>query len=96
MLTIKSTVNHINKDILMSMNLLIDLEVTVHIIANQRMFTQFSTKIFYYQTKLDKILESSKRDTICIDFNINDKFLCLNLTDCVYASDLYYNLISTS
>ena len=33
-LTIKLTVNHINKDILMLINLLIDLEVTVHIIVN--------------------------------------------------------------
>ena len=31
---IKLTVNHVNKDILMLMNLLIDLKVTVHIIVN--------------------------------------------------------------
>ena len=48
MLMIKLIVNHVNKDILMSMNLLIDLEVTAHIIVNWRIFTQFSTKIFYY------------------------------------------------
>ena len=60
------------------------------------MFTQFSTEIFYYQTKSDEILESFRRDTICIDFNINDKSLHLNLTDCIYALDLHYNLISTS
>ena len=95
-LTIKSTVNHINKDISMSIDLLIDLGVTVHMIVNQRMFTQFSTEIFYYQTRSGEILESSERDTICIDFDINDKSLHLNLTNCVYASDLHYNLISTS
>ena len=33
-LMIKLTVNHINKDILMSTDLLLDLEVTVHMIAN--------------------------------------------------------------
>ena len=60
------------------------------------MFTQFSTKIFYYQTKSDEILESFRRNTICIDFDIDDKSLHLNLINCVYASDLYYNLISTS
>ena len=48
MLTIKSIVNHINKDILMLINLLIDLRVTIYMIINQRIFTQFSTKIFYY------------------------------------------------
>ena len=31
---IKSTVNHVNKDISMLMNLLIDLKVTAHMIAN--------------------------------------------------------------
>ena len=96
MSTIKLTVNHINKDILMSTDLLIDLKVTVHIIANQKIFTQFSTEIFYYQTKSGKILESSERDTICINFDINNKSLCLNLINCIYASDLHYNLISTS
>ena len=45
---IKLTVNHVNKDILMLTDLLIDLRVTVHIIVNWRMFTQFSTEIFYY------------------------------------------------
>ena len=34
MLMIKLTVNHVNKDILMSIDLLIDSEVTVHMIAN--------------------------------------------------------------
>ena len=34
MLTIKSTVNHINKDILMSTDLLIDSEVTAYMIIN--------------------------------------------------------------
>ena len=34
MLTIKSTVNYINKDILMLTDLLIDSEVTVHMIVN--------------------------------------------------------------
>ena len=38
-LMIKSTVNHINKNISMSINLLIDLRATAHIIINQRMFT---------------------------------------------------------
>ena len=95
-LMIKLTVNHVNKDILMLIDLLIDSEVTVHMIVNQRIFTQFSTKIFYYQIKSDEILESFKRDTIYIDFDINNKSLCLNLINCVYASDLYYNLISTS
>ena len=33
-LMIKLTVNHVNKDILMLTDLLIDLEVTVHIIVN--------------------------------------------------------------
>ena len=46
--TIKSTVNHVNKDISMLINLLIDSEVTVHMIVNQKIFTQFSTRIFYY------------------------------------------------
>ena len=77
-------------------DLLIDLRVIIHIIVNQRMFTQFSTEIFYYQTESDKILKSFKRDTICIDFDINDKSLYLNLTDYIYTSDLYYNLISIS
>ena len=36
---IKLTVNHVNKDISMSTDLLIDLEVTTHIIVNQRIFT---------------------------------------------------------
>ena len=94
--TSKLTVNYINKDILMLIDLLIDSEVTVHMIVNWRIFTQFSTEIFYYQTKSDKILESSKRDTICINFNINNKSLCLNLNNCIYVSDLYYNLISIS
>ena len=35
----KLTVNHINKDILMSTDLLIDLEVITYMIINQRMFT---------------------------------------------------------
>ena len=48
MLMIKLTVNHVNKDISMSTDLLIDLEVTVHMIINWKMFTQFSTEIFYY------------------------------------------------
>ena len=60
------------------------------------MFTQFSTEIFYYQTKLDEILKSFKRDTICINFNINNKSLYLNLINYIYALDLYYNLINTS
>ena len=34
MLIIKLTVNHVNKDILMSTDLLIDSEVTVHMIVN--------------------------------------------------------------
>ena len=34
MLKIKSTVNYVNKDISMLMNLLIDSEVTVHMIVN--------------------------------------------------------------
>ena len=95
-LIIKLTVNHVNKDILMLTDLLIDLRVTAHMIVNQRMFTQFSTKIFYYQTKSDKILESFRRDTIYINFDINNKSLYLNLTNCVYTSDLHYNLISIS
>ena len=96
MLIIKLTVNHINKDILMLINLLIDSKVIMHIIVNWRIFTQFNTKIFYHQIKLDKILKFFKRNTICIDFNIDNKSLCLNLTNCIYASDLHYNLISTS
>ena len=38
-LTIKLTVNHVNKDISMSTDLLIDSKVIMHMIANQRMFT---------------------------------------------------------
>ena len=34
MLMIKLTVNHVNKDILMLTDLLIDLKVTVHMIVN--------------------------------------------------------------
>ena len=41
---IKLTVNHINKDILMLIDLLIDLEVIIYMIINQKMFTQFNTK----------------------------------------------------
>ena len=37
--TIKLTVNHINKDILMSMNLLVDSEVTTYMIVNWEKFT---------------------------------------------------------
>ena len=95
-LMIKSTVNHINNNILMLTDLLTDSEVTMHIIMNQKIFTQFSTKIFYYQTESGEILESSERDTICIDFDIDNKSLHLNLINCVYTSDLHYNLISTS
>ena len=61
------------------------------------MFTQCSTKISLYQTRLDKILKFSETDTIFIIFNLSkDKTVQLDLNNCVYTLDLNYNLISTS
>ena len=93
--TIKPTVNHVNKGMSIPTDLLIDSGATAHMIANRGMFTQFSTEISYYQTGSGEILGSSGRGTICIDFDIDVKSPRLHLTDCVYAPDLHYNLIST-
>ena len=49
-LTIKLTVNHVKSTL---MNLLIDLEAITHIIVNRKIFTQFNTRISFYQTRSD-------------------------------------------
>ena len=61
------------------------------------MFIEFTSEISIHQTDSDQILMSSDFSKICIVLDVSAEITnTLTLTNCIYTSDLNYNLISTS
>ena len=66
------TFNYVTtRNLTKSKKMLIDSEVTAHMISNHGMFTQYSAEISLYQTESGKILKSSGTGTIHIIFDLS-------------------------
>ena len=77
-------------------SLILDSGATAHLVANQEMFIEFTSGISTYQTGSDQVLMSPGFGKICVVLDIGAGITnTLMLTNCIYAPDLDYNLIST-